>query len=133
MTDNLPEEEVEVADAGSTESADDAAELAGFVVRRALGAGQLPQPLRHGFEALGIAEDVGDEILLLHPRQCVGLALQRFQQQFCSALDRGQRRFQLMGEVRRKGRDVIRPPRQLLRHVEEAAREPGKLSGAVMF
>ena len=51
-----------------------------LVLRRALRAGQLPQPLRHGFEALGVAEDIGDEILLLHARQRRRMALQGFQQ-----------------------------------------------------
>ena len=37
-----------------------------------------------------------------------------------------------MGEVRRKGRDVVRPPRQLLGHVEEAVRQLGELARAVM-
>ena len=64
-------------------------------------------------------------------RQIVGLALQRIQQQFGGALDRRQRRFQFVGEVGREGRDVVRAPRQLLGHVEEAVRQLGKLAGAV--
>ena len=37
-----------------------------------------------------------------------------------------------MGEVRGEGRDVVRPPRQLLGHVEEAVRQLGELARAVM-
>ena len=98
----------------------------------AFGARQFAQPLRHGLQALGVAQDVRHEILLLHPRQLVGLALQRIQQQLGGALDRGQRRFQFMGEMRRERRDVVRPPRQLLGHVEEAVRQLGDFAGAVM-
>ena len=100
--------------------------------RRGFGARQFAQPLGHGFQAPGVAQNVRHEILLLHPGQIVGLALQRIQQQFGGALDRRQRRFQFMGEVRREGRDVVRPPRQLLGHVEEAVRQLGKLARAVM-
>src|SRR3954470_14258486 len=37
-----------------------------------------------------------------------------------------------MGEVRRKSRDIIRPTRQLLRHVEKAMRQLRKLARSVM-
>ncbi len=103
-----------------------------LVLRRAFRAGELAQPLRHGFQPLGIAEDIGDEILLLHPRQGRGVPLQRFQQQLGRALDRGQRRFQFMGEMRREGRDVVRAPRELLGHAEKALRELREFAGAVM-
>ena len=114
------------------QSADDLRQFGVLVLRRGFGARQFAQPLGHGFQAFGVAQNVRHEILLLHPREIVGLALQRIQQQFGGALDRGQRRFQFMGQVRREGRDIIRPPRQLLGHVEEAVRQLGELARAVM-
>ena len=114
------------------QSADDLRQFGVLVLRRGLGARQFAQPLGHGLQAPGVAQNVRYEILLLHPGKIVGLALQRIQQQFGGALDRRQRRLQFMGEVRRKGRDVVRPPRQLLGHVEEAVRQLGELARAVM-
>ena len=37
-----------------------------------------------------------------------------------------------MGKVRREGRDVVRPPRQLLGHIEEAVRQLGKFARPVV-
>jgi len=61
------------------------------------------------------------------------LALRRFQQEFGRALDRGEGRFQLMRQMRREGRDVVRAPRQLPGHVEKASRQLRELARAVML
>ena len=95
-------------------------------------AGELAQPLRHGIEPSASPRMLETKFFCSIRVKVAVCPLQQFQQQLGRALDGGQRRLQFMGEMRREGRDVVGPSRELLGHAEKALRELRELAGAVM-
>ena len=95
---------------------------------RVFRAGEIAQAAGDLRQPVGVGDDVVEElapVVVVHRWRIDIVA-----QQFGGALDRGQRRFQLMRHMGGEGRDEIGARIQPSRHVEKALRQPGELAGA---
>ena len=94
---------------------------------RVVGGGELAKPLDERRQAKGVGGDVVEEPVPLLRAHRVA----RLPQQFGRADDRGQRRFQFVGEMTRERLDVVGAVDQPSRHGEKALRERRDLARAV--
>ncbi len=97
---------------------------------RVFGAGEIAQAAGDLRQPVGIGDDVVEKlapVVVVHVGRVDIVA-----QQFGRALDRRQRRFQLVRDMGGEGRDEVGARVQPPRHVEKALRQPGEFAGAVM-